>query len=568
MLAITVSPLEYLREKLIFTLCTRFEWWNMSINLADCFEGLADTLGDREAIVFEGQRRTYAQLDEEANQVGNFLMSIGVGHNDHVAMHMRNCLEFFNGLVGTLKVRAVPVNINFRYTQAELVYLYNNSDSKVLFVETEFLPVVADALNETTTLEHIIVIGDVTAEFRAAAEAKRVKVYAYHPEVDSASTERAFPARSGDDHFLVYTGGTTGNPKGVIWRHEDFYYAALAGGNQYGDPHETVEALCDAAKNFPAMSLLVTAPMIHGAAIYAMFSMFFMGSKQVLMRNWDAADALKLIGDEQIQIIMIVGDAMGVPFVDELVENFDSYDVSSLFSVSSGGAIWSQASRDKLKTVLPEIFIRDSFGASESGTDGTLTMGEDGSLRLPPSKNTQVVDDNLNAIAPGSDDTGFLARVGHVPLGYYGDEEKTAKTFPVKDGVRMSVLGDMARVEEDGTIVVLGRGSGCINTGGEKVFPEEVEQALKSHPAVFDSLVAGAKDSRYGERVAATISIREGSPTPSTDELVEHCRTKIAGYKVPRTIVVVDEVVRSPSGKADYQWAKRTVTEAVEAEEA
>lgn len=532
----------------------------MSINLADCYEALADALAEREAIVVDGTRLTYADLDAEANKLGHFLQSIGVQPQDHLAMHMRNSAEFIITLLGTLKVRAVPVNINFRYTAAELEYLYTNSDSTVLFVDTEFCPVVAEVLPALSVMKHVVVIGEVPADFAAACEAAGISVHEYHAAVDGMSDARDFPERSGDDHFMVYTGGTTGDPKGVVWRHEDFYYAALAGGNQYGDPHHSIADLVAAAENMPPMVLLITAPLIHGAAVYAVFSMFFMGAKQVVMRNWDEREALKLIADEQVQILMVVGDAIAVPFVDELVANFDSYDVSTLFAVNNGGAIWSQASRDKLKTVLPDIFIRDNFGASESGTDGQLDMNDAGELKLPPSPRSQVVDADLNPVEPGSDTIGYLARVGHVPLEYYKDPEKTAKTFPTRaDGTRMSVLGDMARVESDGTIVLLGRGSGCINTGGEKVFPEEVEQALKSHPAVFDALVAGAKDPTYGERVSAVISLREGFEEPDLDELIAHCRTKIAGYKVPRSVVVVPEVVRSPSGKADYRWAKRTV---------
>ncbi len=532
----------------------------MTINLADCYEGLADALAEREAIVLDDERLTYAELDVEANKLGHFLQSIGVQPQDHLAMHMRNSVEFIATLVGALKVRAVPVNINFRYTAAELEYLYTNSDSTVLFVDPEFCPLVAEVLPSLTVLTHAVVIGDVPAEFAAACESAGVTAHSYSAEVSGHSGARDFPERSGDDHFMVYTGGTTGDPKGVVWRHEDFYYAALAGGNPYGDPHHTVEALTDAAAGMAPLTLLVTAPLIHGAAVYAVFSMFFTGSKQVIMRNWDARESLRLIKDEQAQILMVVGDAMAVPFVDELVANVDQYDVSSLFAVNNGGAIWSQASRDKLKTVLPDIVIRDNFGASESGTDGQLEMSDSGELTMPPSPRSQVVDADLDPVAPGSDTIGYLARVGHVPLEYYKDPDKSARTFPTRpDGTRMSVLGDMARVLEDGTIVLLGRGSGCINTGGEKVFPEEVEQALKSHPAVFDALVAGAKDQKYGERVSAVISIREGQAEPDLGELIAHCRTKIAGYKVPRSLVVVPEVVRSPSGKADYRWAKRTV---------
>lgn len=534
----------------------------MSMNLADAFEALSDVLADREALYVEGTRRSYAELDTGANKVGHYFESIGIGRGDHVATHMRNSIEFVESLIGTLKVRAVPVNINFRYTSSELEYLYSNSDSRLIVIDEEFCAVAGEVVSRLTELKHVLVVGEVSDSFARQCADAGVGVAAWSDVIPAQSPAREFPERSGDDRYMVYTGGTTGHPKGVVWTHTDFYYAALAGGNQYGDPHDSIEALCKSAKDTPAMSLLVTAPLIHGAAVYAMFSMFFMGAKQVLMRTWDPVDAVRLVESEKVQIIMIVGDAMGVPFVDELVENFDSYDVSSLFAVNSGGAIWSQASRDKLKTVLPDIFIRDNFGASESGTDGQLSMNDAGELRLPPSPRSLVLDELLDPVEPGSGSIGYMARVGHVPLEYYKDPEKSAMVFKtLSDGRRVSVLGDMARVESDGSIVLLGRGSGCINTGGEKVFPEEVEQALKAHPAVFDALVAGTKDPKYGERVSAVVSLRDGFESPSVEELAEHCRRNLAGYKVPRSVVVVPDVLRSPAGKADYRWAKRMVSE-------
>ena len=530
------------------------------MNLADIFEALADTIGERDAVVFEGTTLTFAELDARSNKAAHSLQSVGAEPGTHIAMHMRNSLEFLECLLGALKARAVPVNINYRYTEAELQYLYTNSGSQILVVDEEFTKLVANVLPNCPDLKSILVIGEPGDELVEAAAAHNVSVQRFADVNAQSSDARDFGPRSVDDKFIVYTGGTTGHPKGVVWRQEDFFYAALSGGNQYGEPRKSIKELTDAAVDFPALTLLVTAPLMHGAASYAMFSMFFMGARQVLMRNFNHIDALKLVESEKIQIVMIVGDAMGVPLVDELTANPDKYDVSSLFSVANGGAIWSQASRQKLLKLLPNTLIRDSFGASESGADGTVTMDDEGVLRLPPSDHTAVVNERLDRIEPGSDEVGYLARIGHVPVEYLGDPVKTAETFPVKDGLRMSILGDMARVEADGSIVVLGRGSGCINTGGEKVFPEEVEQALKSHPAILDTLVAGAPDQRFGQAVAAVVQLREGFEEPSLAELKEHLRPLLAGYKAPRSLVVVDEIRRSPSGKADYRWAKDTVT--------
>jgi len=288
----------------------------MSINLADCYEAIADAIADREAVVVEDTRWTYAELDREANKVGHFLQSLGLGRNDHIAMHMRNSGEFIATLVGALKVSVVPVNINFRYTAAELEYLYSNSDARAAFVDPEFCPLLVEVLPRLPELRHVVVVGEVPAELADACRDAGITAHAFHDGVDGQSDARDFPERSGDDHFMVYTGGTTGNPKGVVWRHEDFYYAALAGGNQNGDPiHSTEELGAQAASN-GVVGLLVTAPLIHGAAVYALLSMFFMGAKQVIMRTWDAVDALRLIESEKLNVLMVVGDAMAVPFVD------------------------------------------------------------------------------------------------------------------------------------------------------------------------------------------------------------------------------------------------------------
>ncbi|WP_127782332.1 acyl-CoA synthetase [Rhodococcus sp. X156] len=529
----------------------------MSLNLADLYEAVSDAIPDRVALVCDGQRRTYAELDTRATQVGHQLQELGIRPGDHVGLHMRNSLEFVESLLGCLKARAVPININFRYTDAELSYLYGNAELVGVIVDGDLAATAAAVLPACPTVKHVLTLGPTDADLGAVTHVD------YELGVSAQSAERDFGERSNDDHYVIYTGGTTGMPKGVVWRHEDFFHAALGGGNHYGDSYTSAaEVAAAAAAAETPMTFLVTAPLMHGAAVYSLFSGFFMASKQVLMRQFDAVEALRLVEAESVSCVMVVGDAIARPLADAIAAHAGEHDLSSLFMIGSGGALWSRTVQAQLTELLPNLYLRDSFGASESGADGTLAMGEDGSMRMAPSANAVVVDETLQPVEPGSGELGYLARRGHVPLAYYNDPAKTAATFPVVDGVRMSVLGDMARVEADGTIVLLGRGSGCINTGGEKVFPEEVEQALKSHPAVMDALVAGAPDPLYGERVGAVVQLREGFDEPSLEDVQKHCRTQIAGYKIPRSLVVAPFIVRSPSGKADYRWAKATVAEA------
>lgn len=527
----------------------------MSLNLADLYEAVADAIPEREALVCGSTRRTYAELDQRASQLAHHLIAAGVRPGQHVGLHMRNSVEFVEALLGCLKARAVPVNINYRYSDRELTYLYTNAELVALIVDGDLALSAAVVLPGCPQLTHVLTVGASAAEFTSATAAD------YEASVSAQPSTRDFPPRSGDDHFIIYTGGTTGMPKGVVWRQEDFFYAALGGGNHSGDPFTDAGELAAAAAAGGGMSFLVTAPLMHGAAVYSLLSAFFMGGRQILMRQFDAMEALRLVDTEKLACIMVVGDAIARPLADAIEQHADEFDLSSLFMIGSGGALWSRSVQDQLTRLRPGIYLRDGFGASESGVDGNLSLAEDGSMRLAPNPSTAVVDEHFRPIAPGSDELGYLARSGHVPLAYFNDPEKSAATFPVVDGVRMSILGDMARVEADGSIVLLGRGSGCINTGGEKVFPEEVEQALKSHPAILDALVAGAPDPRYGERVSAVVQIRDGFEPPELSAVQTHCRDQIAGYKLPRSMVVVPTIVRSPSGKADYRWAKATVAE-------
>ncbi|MBM7367920.1 AMP-binding protein [Gordonia hydrophobica] len=537
----------------------------MKFNLATVFETVADAVPERVVLTWEGTDYTYAALDRLANQVAHHFAAHGVGKDDNVALYLKNSVEHVTSLIGLIKIRAVPVNVNYRYTDAELEYIFDNSDSAAIVVELpEHQRSVAELMAKLPALRTVFVIGEIVDELRDAAAAldgRTVEIVAFDGYREKP-TDRDFDARTGEEIYMIYTGGTTGYPKGVMWRHDDFFRKPISGGNPYGPARADYAELAKEVQNFPSMSFLIAAPLMHGAASYSLFTFISLGSRLILERDFDAEKIIRNIGRDKTQMILIVGDAMGMPLADEMERQKDTADFSTLFSVTSGGALWSQSCRERMLAVKPDLLLRDNFGASESGNDGEIKMDDNGNLMVPPTDKMMVVDERFRQITTPNE-VGHIARIGNIPLGYYKDPEKTARTFPtLDDGTRISVLGDMGYLREDGSIIFLGRGSQCINTGGEKVYAEEVEGVLHAHPAVADALVVPAPDAKYGQRVAAVISLKPGAAEPSLEEIQEHARVTLARYKVPRTIVIVDEVKRTPAGKADYKWAKATAENA------
>ena len=527
----------------------------MEFNYADLFEGLADAIGDRTAVVCGDRRMTYAELDAHANRLAHYLESVGVRPGQHVGIHLYNGVEYIAAVLAALKIRAVPINVNYRYVESELLYLYRDADIVALVYDVEFDDRVATVAPQAPALRHLIVVGG-----PAAIPSRVPGAVAYEVALADSPASRGFPPRSGDDLYIIYTGGTTGMPKGVMWRAKDLFQA-FGGGNPYGDPHTSPEQVIETARNTGPMAMLPATPLMHGAAQMATFIGWWMGSTIVYTRKFDAAEALRAIEREKVLTIGITGDAMARPLADELATG--SYDMSSLIAVSSTGAILSGSVRDRLQKLLPNAMIIDSFGSSESGFTASGVAGstpESGLRYKPINDKLAVLDESLEPVVPGSGGIGQVAKRGPIAFGYYNDPDKTARTFPEIDGVRWLLTGDMATVEADGTITVFGRGSQCINTGGEKVYPEEVEAVLKGHPDVFDAVVTGVPDEHWGSRVAAVVQMY-GEAAPSAEELDRHCRKSLSGYKVPRTYAFVAEMVRSPAGKADYRWA-REVAEA------
>jgi acyl-CoA synthetase (AMP-forming)/AMP-acid ligase II len=410
------------------------------------------------------------------------------------------------------------------------------------------------------SLRHVVVVDD------GHAVAAGIDGVDYETALAMASPARDFEGRSDDDLYIAYTGGTTGMPKGVVWRHEDVFFAALGGGDPTLDKGHisTPDELPGRLPAFP-MAHLCTPPLMHVSAHWGAFNTFFGGGTVVLLSpgRLDGHEVWRTVAAEGVNILTVVGDAMARPLLDALAAD-PSYDTSLLFAFASGGAILSAATKAEISQLLPNVLVIDAFGSSETGMAGSTSSaaGDTASAgRFTVDERTAVLDDDLQPVAPGSGVVGRLARKGHVPLGYHKDETKTGASFVTIDGARWVLPGDMATVDGDGTVVLLGRGSSSINTGGEKVFPEEVEGVLKGHPAVYDVLVVGVPDERWGETVAAVVSLRSEHDL-TLDDLVTFGRDGLAGYKLPRRLVLVDEVPRAINGKPDYATAKGLAVEA------
>ncbi|WP_199572897.1 acyl-CoA synthetase [Streptomyces murinus] len=533
----------------------------MEYNLADLFESVVDAVPDREALVYldrpgtgAERRLTYAELDAAANRLAHHLADSGIRPGEHLGLHLYNGVEYVQTVLACLKARIVPVNVNYRYVEEELVYLYRDADLVALVYDAEFEDRVGAAAPRAPGLRQLLRVGAGPAGIGTARDFARAEA--------SGSPERGFPARSGDDQFIIYTGGTTGMPKGVMWRQEDLFFAGLGGGAPTGEPVKAPEELAErVAAGGSGITFFPTPPLMHGTSTLTAFIGFNFGQRVVLHRRFVPEEVLRTVEREKVTSMSLVGDAMLRPLIDALNGPMKGTDCSALFSVSSSGAIMSETVRRQFAALVPNAMLLNNFGSSESGFNGTATedSGPERGFRLRVNSRTRVVDPATHEpVAPG--ETGRVAQCGHVPLGYYNDPRKTAETFFERDGVRWVLLGDMATVDADGVLTVLGRGSQCINTGGEKVYPEEVEQALKAHPDVYDALVAGVPDAVWGNHVAAVVQLRAGAPRLSLSELRTHCRTRLAGYKIPRQLVLTDTIHRSPSGKADYRWAREVAT--------
>jgi acyl-CoA synthetase (AMP-forming)/AMP-acid ligase II len=526
----------------------------VALNIADLAEHAIDAVPDRVALICGDDELTYAQLEEKSNRLAHYLIDRGVKKDDKVGLYCRNRIEIVIAMLGVVKAGAILVNVNFRYVEGELRYLFDNSDMVAVVHERRYSDRVANVLPDTPNVKTVLVVEDGTDH-----DYQRYGGVEFYSALAQGSPERDFGARSADDIYLLYTGGTTGFPKGVMWRHEDIY-RVLLGGTDFatGEYVKDEYDLSKQAAAGPPMIRFPIPPMIHGATQSATWMALFSGGTVVLAPEFDADEVWRTIHKHNVNLLFFTGDAMARPLLDALSADND-YDLSSLFLLASTAALFSPSIKEKLLELLPNRVITDSIGSSETGFGGTslVAKGEahTGGPRVQIDKWTVVLDEQGNEVKPGSGVRGIIAKRGHVPVGYYKDDKKSAETFRVINGVRYAVPGDYAQVEEDGTVTMLGRGSVSINSGGEKIYPEEVEAALKGHPGVFDALVVGVPDPRYGQHVAAVVQPRDGT-RPTLAELDSFVRSEIAGYKVPRSLWLVGEVRRSPAGKPDYRWAK------------
>ncbi|MBX8685862.1 AMP-binding protein [Mycobacterium sp. 20091114027_K0903767] len=535
----------------------------MALNIADLAEHAIDAVPDRVALICGDEQLTYAQLEEQANRLAHYLISQGVKKDDKVGLYCRNRIEIVIGMLGIVKAGAILVNVNFRYVEGELKYLFENSDMVALIHERRYADRVANVLPETPLVKTVLVVEDGSDD-----DYQRYGGVEFYSAIADSSPERDFGPRSEDDIYLLYTGGTTGFPKGVMWRHEDIY-RVLFGGTDFatGEPVADEYDLSKQAVANPPMIRLPIPPMIHGATQSATWMSLFSGQTVVLAPEFNADEVWQLIHDHKVNLLFFTGDAMARPLLDSLLAAQAAgkeHDLSSLFLLASTAALFSTSLKEKFLELLPNRIITDSIGSSETGFGGTSIVAKGqshtGGPRVTIDKTTKVLDEDGNEVVPGSGVRGIIAKCGHIPVGYFKDEKKTAETFRTYNGIRYAIPGDYAEVEADGSVTMLGRGSVSINSGGEKIYPEEVEAALKGHPDVFDALVVGVPDERFGQHVAAVVQPREGA-RPTLAELDAHVRAEIAGYKVPRSLWLVDEVKRSPAGKPDYRWAKDTTEE-------
>ena len=537
-------------------------------SVAEVHEAIAASRPDDTCLVFRDLRFTWAEVTERTRRLANHLLGEGLGcHTErsdlaghesgqsHLAIYLHNGNEYLECMLGSFKARVAPFNVNYRYVAEELRYLLTDSQAEAVVVHSQFAPTLAEVLPDLPRVRVVLQVPDSSGhELLPGAQW-------YEDALAAASPERPAVEWSPDDLYILYTGGTTGMPKGVMWRNGDANVECFGGSRA-----TTIEGiLADANTDLKA---LLAPPFMHGAGHWMSFRTWNGGGTvyvQSVPERLDPVDVWGLIERERLSFLLIVGDAFGRPLLDELDRT--TYDLSSLTVLLSGGAPLSAHLKESFLQHLPTLMIVDGLGSSEAGGQLSQVSAGSGATTgtFPISPGNHVLSADLDReLPPGDPELGWLAKSGNLALGYLGDPAKTARTYPVVDGVRYAVPGDRARLRVDGVIELHGRDSVTINSGGEKIFAEEVEAAVKAHPAVYDCVVAGRPSERWGNEVVAVVRLRDGHEgTPDTiASLLQEAERHIARYKLPKAFVFVPEVLRSPSGKADYRWAKQVAVDA------
>ncbi|MEE3066153.1 MAG: acyl-CoA synthetase [Actinomycetota bacterium] len=549
----------------------------MEFNLAQVFSAVAAANPDRDCIVFGHRRFTFSQTNERARRLARALNSWGLGvrrerhelaphesGQSHLGLYLANGNEYLEGMLGAYQARVAPFNVNYRYVAEELVYLLGNASAEAVMYQARFAPTLALALDQARDRlpsMRLIHVDDESGNDPLPSAVRYEDLLAAH--AGGVTDEPLDLALSPDDLYVLYTGGTTGMPKAVLWRQHDIYMNAMGGRPPFGgDPVTSLDDIVERSR-LGGPGSMTCAPLMHGAAQWAAFINLCGGRPFVMApttTHFDPAEAWALASRERVMSLSFVGDAFGRPLIDAL-ESGD-YDLSGLLILVTGGAALSAPLKQRFLDLLPQLTILDAGGSSESGNQmGQVSSRQQGgSGRFAPNPGAVVVSEDMTRIlSPGDDEIGWLAQQGLIPLGYLGDPEKTARTFPVIDGIRHSVPGDRARWFADGEIELLGRDSVTINSGGEKIFAEEVEAAIAEHPSVYDVVVTGRPSTRWGNEVVAIVALAGGeqaSRQEMADSIIAEAARHIARYKLPKAIVFRDRLQRSPSGKADYRWAK------------
>ncbi len=533
----------------------------MTWNFGDILEGLeAGIPADAPALVHGDRRVSWGDFARHTNNLAQALASRGVGADDKVGFYMRNSEAYPEALAAAFKARNVHVNVNFRYRDRELAYILDNSDAKAVFYDEEFQPEVEKLRDRLPDVAHWIQVGGTAPDFAESFEALR----------ESGDGTPLGIDRSGEDLLFIYTGGTTGMPKGVMWRAEDLWFALGGGANipaNRGEMPPTPGAhIANVLRAGPGGRQIPCCPLMHGTGLFTAVNTLLAGGCVITLtgRGFDAAEAFDTVERERADSMVIVGDAFAKPMQNALDAEPDRWDISSLKVIVSSGVMWSRDVKQALLKHHDRMMLVDLFGSSEAigfGTSITTAKGESRTAKFQIGERCKVFTEDHREVEPGSEERGFIARCGPIPMGYYKDEEKSAKTFPTINGVRYSIPGDWCTVAADGTLTLLGRGSNCINSAGEKIYPEEVEETLKTHDAVEDALVVGVADEKWGQAVVAVVQLASGNALDE-DALRDFVRGQLAGYKTPKRVFAVEKMFRAPNGKADYKSAAAHAAEA------